>query len=169
MIGAALYNASVDLLNAAVAALDAHSSLGAPERRYVSVGDPALDCDQVTVAAAARVAAAPVTGRGTDTYTQQSRPRVIAADFRVLVVRCGYPSVAADGSAPPDTEIEAASAALYEDGWALFIGLSDGARSGTITLSGAAAGWEVASLEPVGAEGAVAGWLVRCSATLRSV
>lgn len=163
---AALYNAAVDVLNAAVAVLDANSALRAPDRRYVSVGDPALDCDQITVAASARPALVASSGAGLDAARHHRRARVLVAEFRIHVVRCGYPTLDQHGNPPRDADLEAAAAAIYAEGWALFVGLNDAARAGTI---GEWCGeWSVDALDPIGAEGAVAGWVVSASASVAS-
>ena len=104
---AALYNAAVDVLNAAVAVLDASSALRAPDRRYVSVGDPALDCDQITVAASARPALVASSGAGFDAARHHRRARVLVAEFRIHVVRCGYPTLDQHGNPPRDADLGA--------------------------------------------------------------
>lgn len=161
-----LYNASVDVLNAAVAVLDASSPLRAPERRYVSVGEPAYDCDQLTVSASARPGLIATNGLGLDAVRSNSRPRVLLAAFRVTIIRCGYPTVTDEGDPPDDVAIEAAAAAIYGDGWALFAGLNAAARAGTLDGVSACSEWSVDALDPIGAEGAVAGWVVSLQAAI---
>ena len=77
-----LYNASVDVLNASVAVLDASSPLRAPERRYVSVGEPAFDCDQLTVSASVRPGLVATNSIGLDAVRSHARPRVLIASCR---------------------------------------------------------------------------------------
>lgn len=161
-----LYNASVDVLNASVAVLDASSPLRAPERRYVSVGEPAFDCDQLTVSASVRPGLVATNSVGLDAIRSNSRPRVLIASFRVTVVRCGYPTVTDEGDPPDDADIEAAAAAIYADGWVLFDGLNAAARAGTIGGVSLCSEWSVDALDPVGAEGAVAGWVVSAQAMI---
>jgi hypothetical protein len=162
----ALYNAAVDVLNTAVAVLDANSALGAPDRRYVSVGDPALDCDQITVAATARPALVASSGAGLDAARHHRRARILIAEFRIAVVRCGYPTLDEHANPPSDVDLEAAAASLYAEGWALFVGLNDAARGGS--LGEWCGEWSVDSLDPIGQEGAVAGWVVSASASVSS-
>lgn len=161
-----LYNASVDLLNAAVAVLDASSPLRAPERRYVSVGDPALDCDQITVSASVRPGLIATNSVGLDAVRSHARPRVLLVSFRVTLVRCGYPTVTDEGDPPDESDLEAAAAGLYADGWVLFDGLNAAARAGTIKGVSRCQEWSVDSLDPIGAEGAVAGWIVSAQAAI---
>src|SRR5262245_32973064 len=130
-----LYDQSAQLLQASIDCLNTIPSsvpglLGAPERAFVVLGQPTLDCcDQLTVDAQPTLEAAtqPLElGAGTR-HQQQFRKNYVG--FRVTVTRC-IPW--GDEEIPTAEQQDAAAQQSYADGWALWNLLWNMARAGEI-------------------------------------
>jgi hypothetical protein len=116
-----------DLLDVAIDALDtlpAFGLEGAPERSFVSPGQPVLDCclgtynGQLTVHAAG-VNDAQTTPGGLDAGRRIVRGKINHTLFLVTIARC-IPVATDDGNPPPVEDLEAAAAQTNADAWALW-------------------------------------------------
>ena len=131
-----LYAIATELLDASVEALDSipvfdPGLTGAPDRSFVSPGQPAFDCcDQLTVHVAG-VTEFPI-GQ-VDTHKESARKNLVT--FVVTSVRCLAQSV---GDTPPDADaLQQDAEQLDADGWALWNHLWNLMRSGDLfTLCG---------------------------------
>ena len=161
-----LYDQCVELLDAAVDALDTIPSLapgllGAPERAFVSAGTPALDCcNQLTVNAAPIVEAptAPLEmGAGTR-HQQQFRKNYVG--FQITITRC-----ADIVDMPPSVAVlQAVAEQTDADAWALWNYLWNLARSGGIfTICG---GVYFDRLAPLTSSGGCVGWVLSMRAEM---
>lgn len=159
---ASLYDLQAELLQTAADLLD-QLPAGAPERQYVAVGLPALDCEQLTVHAL-QVGEASTDPSGTplDRFARDVRaPRQTLVFCVITVVRC-FPGATLDDGANPEppsvADLAAAAATVSADGWTLWNGIPAAIRADELTLWRAASftGWE--SLQPVGPMGGMAGW-----------
>ena len=162
-----LYSQYQELLQASIESLDMIPSFspglgGAPERAFVIIGTPVLDCcDQLTVSPTP-IREAPTQplemGAGTR-HQQQFRKNYIG--FQVTITRC----LDWDNESLPSIEAqEAVSEQVAADGWALWNYLWNLARSGEIfTLCG---GVYFDSLAPLTPSGGCYGWVLTIRAEL---
>lgn len=131
----------------------------APERRYVSVALPALDCcDQLNVHAGpveVAIAASPTGPSDFGSLSQQDQPAVLIATLTI--------TVAWEVTTPDDPQAVIPVATLAQEGalvtsggWALLNGIRSALAAGVLfrTEDGA----ELGPLEPLLASGAMAGW-----------
>ena len=148
----------VELLAAAVDALDTvpladSALLGAPERRYVSPGQPALDCcDELSVYASA-------IGEYADPRLPSSGRRIAAHISLITLIitasRCVH-VMQEDGDPPLAGDLERDAAQINADGWALWNHLYNLWRSGLLfTLCGEVF-WD--GLRALAPSGGCAGW-----------
>ncbi len=116
-----------DLLAVAIEALDTLPALGlegAPDRSFVSPGQPVLDCcdgavpGQLTVNAAA-VNDAPTTKGGLDAGRRIVRGKINHTLFLVTIARC-IPVADDNGNPPSMVLLEEAAAQTNADVWALW-------------------------------------------------
>lgn len=153
-----LYDACNELLAVSVAAL---GSL-APERRYVALSLPSLDCcDQLTVHPAQIDAQewtpglVPQADVGPGIGRITAGPGVILATLTITVAWEVSVPEHPEQVIPPETlDLEASK--VISSGWALFNGIRSAARA-TILFPGDDR-LEVAGLSPLPAQGAMAGW-----------
>lgn len=160
MSGAAtdLYDAAKGLLDFCTVALD-ELPIGAPDRRFVSVGYPPVDCPLlgVWILPIAPGPFAPATSPG-DTL-RQGHPYVVLdfVTYQIQVWRC-WPSTA-DGKAipkaPKPADYNAASEILYTDAWQIYNALRAGFQLG---LEGGPCKLQrVDQAQPIQPDGAFAG------------
>lgn len=129
-----LFAIAQELLDASVDALDtiptfAPALAGAPERSFVSPGQPALDCcDQLTVHVASVTEFPP--GQS-DTHKDSARKNLVA--FTITATRCHDIEVIP----PAEETLSAIAEQMDADGWALWNHLWNLMRSGELfTLCG---------------------------------
>ncbi len=133
-----------NLLDACIAALDtipfADATLeGAPERAFVSSGQPVLDCcggplsGQLTVHAAA-VNDAQTTPGGLGAGKRPVQGKINHVLFLITIARC-IPIATEDGNPPPVVELEAAAAQTNADVWALSNYLFDTAGEWSVVVT----------------------------------
>lgn len=151
-----LFAIAQELLDASVDALDtlAPGLAGAPERNFVSPGQPALDCcDQLTVHVASVVESP---AGQTDTHKEGARKNIVT--FVVTATRCHDITVI-----PPAVEtLSAVAEQMDADGWALWNHLWNLMRSGELfTLCGPVSWNGLRALIPSGGCG---GWTLTISA-----
>lgn len=149
-----------DILDAAVTALDDIQSFapaleGAPGRRFVSAGQPALDCcNQLSVnASTIREAQTEPTGLGAGTRHKQNF-RINHVGVNVWITRCGEWQVLP----PTPQELEALAEQVNADGWALWNGLWNQARAGTLVSICDEVFFD--ALTPLQPSGGCSGWLL---------
>lgn len=154
-----LYNAPKELLDAATASLGA----GAPSRRYVSVGEPAFDCDQMTTHIVS-FGVAPTSPQGAPRDTQLRHTVLYEAVLALIVVRC-YTDAGAEPSLldqtvklPTVAALTAVAQVLHTDAWKLWHDLRDGFKNGTLFAGAGCRGKSLGPLVPIGEQGAVNGW-----------
>ena len=149
------------VLSAAETALDtipgfAPALEGAPERTFISAGTPALDCcDQLAVAAmAVREAATQPGGLGAGTRHKQNF-RINLVGVSIWISRCLDTGVIP----PPAVSLTALAEQTNADGWALWNGLWNEARSGDlVTLCDEIFFDSMTALQP---SGQCSGWLLQ--------
>lgn len=160
MSGAAtdLYDAASHLLDFSAAVLE-QTPAGAPERRFVSVGFPAIDCATLAVFVMQEAPGpfAPSVSPG-DPF-RQGHPNVVLdmVTFQLQVHRC-WPSTP-DGKpipkAPKPENYDAATEILYTDAWLLWNAFRQGVRAGL--LGGPCKLVRADALQPIQPDGAFAG------------
>ncbi len=130
-----VYDIAVAFLDASIAALQLTAE-GPPARAFVSPGDPALDCcPQLTVHTQAIGDIGLFAGNGA--LAPADRIRRGGAVFVTLVIqitRCVAVSTENGGKlTPPSPSAQQASAQVIdEDGWALWLGISDALKHGDL-------------------------------------
>ena len=156
-----LYQIAAEFLAVSVDALDAHTTLGAPERQYVSHNQPALDCEQITVHTSllgeADLAAGPGALARAHAINRGGLPLVTLS---VTNVRCVPTLIESGGEvfAPPASELDASARTLNEDVWVLWLGITESLKHGT--LAQICSGAERLGAVPLGPEGGFGGWVL---------
>jgi hypothetical protein len=159
-----LHGLAVELLDAAMFALDTLPAMdatlkGAPERRYVSPGTPALDCcDQLTVHIAS-LEEAPTEPLGLGAGRRASLGRVNHAVLTLTLTRCVPTGTHGKTTYTPPTDLElnAAAEQIDADGWALWNHLYNRIRAGLLFSLCDGVFWLGA--RSLGPEGGCAGWV----------
>ena len=161
-----LYGAAKVLLDFCVVALD-ELPAGAPARRYVGVGYPAIDCETIScfVFPVLPGPFAPQTEPGDPFKQAHPYPVIDLVTYQVQVWRC-WPTT--DGKAvpkPPSADaINAATELIYSDAWQLWNafreGLNQGLFGGPCTLA------RVDQIQPIQPDGGFAGIAVLITAQL---
>jgi hypothetical protein len=120
MPAADLFEIAAELLVQSREALDP----GAPERRFVSVGRPFVDCpEQLAVGIIAPGAREERTGAFASPMAIEAACLSVAVvDFVVVLSRCA-PAPKSDGGPPSSAQINAWAQGLYAQGWTLWNGL----------------------------------------------
>lgn len=156
-----LYDLAKELLDFCVVALD-ELPAGAPDRRYVAFGLPAIDCEQLTVHTFQMGEASTVPQESVmDTFRRANPyPRLNIDYLVVTIVRDCYPGPTL-GSTPTTPDVDdlvAASQVLYADGWQIWNAVKAGIEDGELfTRAGCRfIGWQ--PMQPLGPEGNTAGW-----------
>jgi hypothetical protein len=155
-----LYANAKELLDFCVVALD-ELPAGAPERRYVAVGLPAWDCEQLTVHVQ-QVGEAPTVPQASpmDLLRRVNPyPRVNLAFLVVSIVRECYPGPVGPSGGPTVPEVAdlvAAAEKSYADAWQLWSAIPQGRRDGALWESCDFVGWQ--PLQPAGPSGDMVGW-----------
>lgn len=158
MTATALYDLAKELLDFCAVALD-ELPAGAPARRYVAFGLPALDCEQLTThvfqvgEGDANVGAnAPL-----DRFRRAAPyPRLNMAFLVITIARDCVPGPTGTTEAPSVADLTASSEELYADGWQLWNAVPAGIRDGGLFEGCRYVGWE--PMQPLGPDGYVAGW-----------
>lgn len=166
-----LWAAADELLIASVASLNTipvadPTLLGAQDRAFVDFGLSSLDCcDQLTVLVA-QALSAPVPGRSTSGL-QAGRAsesmRLTHVYFLVTSTRC-VPNQENDGTPPSVAELEASSAQLDADGWALWNHLYNLRMAGQLFTFCDEVFFD--SMRPLGPSGGCAGWVLQIHISL---
>lgn len=165
-----------DLAHALLAS--AAATLAAPPSiRYVNMGKPAADgCDRLTVwvldmhLAFPRAQTARGGGALMESRTAMEQYGALPTlDLTVQLLRCGVPQPTGDVNVvlPTSAEMDAFGTAQLTDGWALYHGLVNAWRAGT--LFGAlnpAPHTVLGMLTPVEPTGGIAGWQVPLKVSL---
>ena len=161
-----LYAACAELLDASIEALDTIPGFlapleGAPERAYVSPGEPALDCcDQLTVHAQTiteKPTLPAVTGRDV------IGGRINLVGFVVTIARC-VPVPDEMGNPPAVEDLQAAADQVDADAWALWNHLYNLWRADQLfTLCGEVF-WD--GMRALTASGGCGGWVLSLRARL---
>lgn len=133
----------------------APDSLALPERRYVSDGTPAYDCEQVAVQVARTMG---ILGNVAAEQAMQVLGPMVqrAAEVVVHVIRCA-PVVDDDGSAPSTDEVEASARGVLADAVMVPDALLAAYKAG---LLGACSGVALGGWAGYGPEGGLVGGLV---------
>lgn len=169
MSGAAtdLYDTASALLDFCTVALD-ELAVGAPDRRFVSIGYPAIDCPTlgVYVFPVTPGPFAPTSSPG-DAFRQgHPAPVLDMVTYQVQIWRC-WPSTAdgkAIAKAPNPADYDAASRILMTDGWQLWNSLREGFNLGL--LGGPCKLIRVDQMQPIQPDGGMAGMSVIVTAQL---
>lgn len=153
-----LYDACADLLAVAVTALGGM----APERQYVSVNPPSLDCPPQITVHGGPVQDDIETGNsptgGADGMGRMRKPSLITAELTITVAWC---------VSVPDQPNEILSTSVLDSeaqvvhlgGWALWNGIRSAARAEVAPFR-LCKGVRVYQLLPLLAQGAAAGWVL---------
>lgn len=153
-----LYGLAVDLLTAATDALD-ETTAGAPDRRFVSYGLPALDCCgelSVWVAAIQQASTAPLLPP-LEPGHRVFRGSVNQPALHLIATRCVTgPNKA--GNPPSATTIQTEARTVITDGWALWNGIQKRIRAKDLFPGGGCSEYFIDSLLPLDPSGGCAGW-----------
>lgn len=160
MSGAAtdLYDAASALLDFCTVALE-QLPAGAPERRFVSVGYPAIDCPTlgVWILPVSPGPFAPSTSPGDPFRQGHPGPVLDLVTYQIQVWRC-WPSTA-DGKAAPKApkpaDYDTATEILYTDAWQLWNSIREGVNLGL--LGGPCKMARVDQIQPLQPDGGLAG------------
>lgn len=160
-----LHALAVELLEAATVALETLPALGfagAPERSFVTPGEPAFDlagsgcCDQLTVQMIS-LDEAPTFPDGLAAGRRTSTGRINHVTLGVTIVRCiPVGSGTASYTPPTPDELEVASQQIHADGWALWNHLYNRVRAGVLFSLCREVFWLGGRV--LGPEGGCAGW-----------
>jgi hypothetical protein len=108
-----IWNLSVRLLEQ-VRQIYARVGIALPSRQYVTLGTPAQDCEQVTVAFQQTYIGPP----GDEASTPQRCDGPRSAVFQITITRC-VPTVDAKNRVPTPEQMEPSTQALMQDAWLL--------------------------------------------------
>ncbi len=162
-----LYDLANELLEAAVVVLDGLPTLdpsldGAPDRRFVSPGTPALDCcDQLTVHVAA-VSDAPLPPGGL--AAGKRKPGSLNHVSLVATITRCIPVPDAQGTPPPEGQLQAAAGQQDADAWVLWNDLEAMWRADDLFAGCREVFWD--GLRPVGPAGGCGGWTLALRVSL---
>lgn len=157
-----LYDFAVELLDESIAALNT-TTAGAPERAFVGVALPALDCcPQLSVH---------VQGLGLDNTSPTSPATVVGsrtprdgqvnlASFWVTIVRCTPQPSGGDLTPPSPSALQGASLTILEDLWALWNWLTNRIRTKPGLWEGKCMATYLDSAIPLDESGGCAGWQI---------
>lgn len=158
MTATSLYDLAKELLDFCVVALD-ELAAGAPARRYVAFGLPALDCEQLTthVFQVGEAAGADPAGTPMDRFRHGAPyPRLNLAFIVITCVRDCVPGPTGNSTAPSVADLDGSAQELYADGWQLWNAVPQGIRDGALFDGCRFVAWE--PMQPLGPEGYIAGW-----------
>lgn len=154
-----IHETGTDVLAAIVAAYEA-ADVALPERRYVTSGDVAIDCEQVVVSVNRIFPGIPGAEITSADLSQCRGPRVQV--MQCYVVRC-VPTPEADSGEsyqpPSPAELDASAAELLADAGLLSDGLIRHLLENQ-TEWGDRRAWRVGDLNSYGPEGGFGGWRV---------
>lgn len=156
-----LYDIAVAFLDASIAALEL-TPAGAPDRAFVSHGQPALDCcDQLTVHNQILGEEPLFSGAGALAPAKRiHRGGVPQVRIAVQIARC-VPLPRTNGTEivpPSPADQQAAARMIDQDGWALWLGLSAALKEGG-SLHEACGGAERLGGEKMIPQGGCGGWV----------
>lgn len=158
-----------DLLSDVLTAVTTHygeAGVDLPERRYVSPGLPAWDCEQLTVfAERTDPNAGDVTAAIPNPMLPAAGYSLRTATVSIELARC-VPTLTDDGAFPDEVDIDASSQILYADHSLLMQAVIAGVRSNELPRlhTVALGGWEV-----IGPEGGFVAGRLTFSAGLQAL
>lgn len=155
-----LFDIATQALDAVVSRFAAEA-VALPDRRYVTAGEVALDCDQVVVEIV-RVFTGLPGGEITEPVSC-AVPR--SAEMNIWLIRC-VPGMSEDGSAPSASALSDSGEELLTDGWILTWGLLQEYRDGNFLSQ--CDKLVIGNLTSVGPEGGFGGWALNIQADLTS-
>lgn len=153
-----LYGLAVDLLTAATDALDA-TTAGAPDRRFVSYGLPALDCCgelSVWVQSIQQGSTAPLLPPLEPGHRVFHGSRNLPA-LHLIASRC-VTGPDTSGNPPSPTVIQAEARTVITDGWALWNGIQKRIRAKNLFPGGGCSEYFIDGLIALDPSGGCAGW-----------
>lgn len=161
-----LHAAATELLEACETALATvpavvPGGLGVPDISYVTFGEPAADCEQLTVHVE-RIGDAS-TNSGLQEGTRHRSMRMPQPLFIATLFRC-VPTLSDDGDPPSSTELTVSARQLHADGWALHNVLFNMLREGELFEFCRNVVWD--GIRRYGPAGAFGGWIVTIRAEL---
>jgi hypothetical protein len=132
-----VYNIAAAFLAASIEALN-KTPMGAPERAFVSPGEPAMDCcdpGQLSVYTQTLAEANLAGGSGAlSAASKINRGGLARAVLSIMIIRC-VPSPTTKSNTityPPPAALSAAAKVIDEDGWALWLGINYALKHGTL-------------------------------------
>jgi hypothetical protein len=158
----AIYDAAGGVL---AAAADALAGIGITPVAYVSHGDPAADCNQLTVQ---------WTGVDQEPISANARPprrapAVLTFGFALVRWQCVPAPREAQASGkillPTPTEMDASAKQLATEMWVTLNALRAAARAGTV-LPGDCMLAQITTARPLNPEGALGGWVITGTAQI---
>lgn len=162
-----LYDTASNLLDFATVALD-ELPWGAPERRFVSIGYPAVDCATlaVFVAPIGPLPVGPSSSPGDPFREGHPYPVLDGVTFQIQVHRCwpSTPGGKAIPKAPKPADYDAATLILSGDAWQLWNALREGTNLGL--FGGPCKLIRVQAAQPVQPQGGLAGFAIIVTAQL---
>lgn len=151
-----LYALAWDILHA-VEQHFLNEGVNLPERRYVHVGQVALDCEQLVLAVDQLTAGLPL---GTPPSSRCVQPKTLRA--RLWLIRC-VPTLTEQGDPPSFASLDESARTLLIDAWTLPAAVLYAQSSGAF---GDCSWVEAGPLASVGPEGALGGWALSIGALL---
>lgn len=155
----ALYDLADAFLAASIVALE-QTAAGPPTRAYVSPGQAAIDCEQLTVHVQTLSESPFQTGNGAEARSKAiNRGGLAKATLVIQVARCVPVPEVRNGKPifPAPADLDAAARMIDQDGWALWLGLNYALKHGT--LMEVCAGAERLGGEKLIPQGGFGGWL----------
>lgn len=162
MSAAGLTSACNGLLATAAAILGP----AAPSRQFVAIGQPAYDCDQLTV----HVQSFGVASTSPQSAARDAmRRRVVLYEAVLALTLCRCYSIDAEPSMldpnvslPPSSSLQAVADQVHGDVWQLWTDLWSAAKAGTIigTPPAGCRGVALGQAVPVPEQGALGGWVI---------
>lgn len=166
---AALYEHAAELLALAEDCL-AGSLGGVPDRSYVAVSLPALDCcPQLTVhPAGLAIDAALPTAPATIGAANLRLCTVYLATLVITIVRCTPQPDGITGQPPSPAELDAVAEVIAQDGWLLWNCVANAIANGGLFGAGCL-GIYLDSAIPLVESGGCAGWTLQIRARIQAV
>lgn len=167
MSSTAVYDAVGSVL---AAAAESMATLGKTPTAYVSHGDPAADCDQLTAQWSNLDATQQIGGGPTGTPNPADRrmPRVLTFDFAVVRWQC-VPAITESKSGTPilptPAAMDASALDLAQEAWVVWNDLRDAMRAGAI-LGDRCRLAQIGPVRPLNPEGGLGGWRILGSAEI---
>lgn len=171
-----LHQIALDLLDACIGSLDEIPTLlpgeglsGAPERAFISPGEPVWDCCEMLVVHSpliTRELTSPISPSPVSGTQHRTGAWMNIVGLTVTIGRC-LPEGELKGTqyVPPTTdEMQAAARQINADGWALYNGISNRLYQGL--LSEKCSGWKWGGVNSATPMGGCGGWTINFQAQL---